>query len=378
MSCSLTDICGGCPLRSLDEAEYRRGKIERFERLVAPLKPCAVGEAVFIGDGTRRRAVLAFRSRKGKLQFGFNRSRSDEITDIEHCPLLTPRLNRVLPDIRRLLEALTAITVSTRVGRKIETRRLSGGDVAVTEAVNGIDLLLDLSQDLSLEHRMTIFEMVSAFPDIIRVSFRSRPEMLPEPVIEKNAPYINIAGYQVFIPAGTFLQPSFEGERALTGLVMKYAEGCRGKIADLFCGVGTFSYPLSRLPGVKITAVDSSPALLEGFRRSLNKNQISDIEIVEKNLFKYPLDTRELSAFELVVFDPPRAGALAQVKNLAALPVAARPARLIAVSCNPESFVRDARILREAGYILREVTLVDQFTYSEHSEVVALFTNPEN
>ena len=264
------------------------------------------------------------------------------------------------------------------MGRKIETRRLSGGDVAVTEAVNGIDLLLDLSQDLSLEHRMTIFEMVSAFSDIIRVSFRSRPEMLPEPVIEKTAPYIDIAGYQVFIPAGTFLQPSFEGERALTGLVMKYAEGCRGKIADLFCGVGTFSYPLSRLPGAKITAVDSSPALLEGFRRSLNKNQISDIEIVEKNLFKYPLDTRELSAFELVVFDPPRAGALAQVKNLAALPIAARPARLIAVSCNPESFVRDARILREVGYILREVTLVDQFTYSEHSEVVALFTNPEN
>lgn len=378
MSCPLAGICGGCPLRSLNETEYRRDKQERFEQLLASLQPVAFGSPVFIGDGTRRRAVLTFRSRKGKLQFGFNRSRSDEIIDLAVCPLLTPRLNKVLPDIRRLLEALTAITVSTRVGRKIENRRLSGGDVAVTEAVNGIDLLLDLSQDLSLDHRMTIFEMVSAFPDIIRVSFRSRPGMLPEPVIEKTAPYINIAGYQVFIPAGTFLQPSFEGERALTGLVMKYAEGCCGKIADLFCGVGTFSYPLSRLPGVKITAVDSSPALLEGFRRSLNKNQISNIEIVEKNLFKYPLDARELSEFNLVVFDPPRAGALAQVQNLAALPAAVRPTRLIAVSCNPETFVRDAGILQKGGYILHEVTLVDQFTYSEHSEVVALFTNPEN
>ena len=376
--CLLADKCGGCPLRSLEESEYCRRKRDRFDLLIAPLNPCAVNEPVFIGDGTRRRAVLAFCRRKEKVQLGFNRRRSDEIIDIENCPLLTPRLNKALPDIRRLLESLTAITVSSRVGRKIETRRLTGGDIAITEAANGIDILLDLSQELILEHRMAIFELVSDLPDIIRVSFRSRPEMLPEPVVEKAAPYIDIAGYSVYIPAGAFLQPSVAGEQTLTGLVMKYAESCHGRIADLFCGAGTFSYPLSRLSGAKITAVDSSPALLDGFRRSVNKNRIPNIEIIEKNLFKYPLDARELSAFDIIVFDPPRAGALAQVQNLAAQPAGNRPARLIAVSCNPETFVRDARILQKSGYILREVTLVDQFTYSDHSEVVALFTNGEN
>ena len=143
---------------------------------------------------------------------------------------------------------------------------------------------------------------------------------------------------------------------------------------DLFCGVGTFSYPLSALPGTRIFAADSSVALLDGFRRSINKNMIANVEIVVKNLFKYPLDTSELKGFAAVVFDPPRAGAEAQAAQLAALPEADRPAKIIAVSCNPHSFVRDANILLSGGYKLAEVTIVDQFVYSNHSELVALFT----
>ena len=170
------------------------------------------------------------------------------------------------------------------------------------------------------------------------------------------------------------MQPSLESETALLALVLKYLGATRGKIADLFCGVGTFSYPLSALPDTKILAVDSSVSLLNGFRRSVNKNMIPNIEIIAKNLFKYPLDTAELKGLKAVVFDPPRAGAEAQVKQLAALPESGRPEKIIAVSCNPHSFVRDANILLSGGYQLQEVTIVDQFVYSNHSELVALFT----
>ena len=157
---------------------------------------------------------------------------------------------------------------------------------------------------------------------------------------------------------------------------MRYAGESGGKIADLFCGVGTFSYPLSKNIKNKIVAADSSRSLLEGFRQSVNKNMIPNIEIVEKNLFKYPLDEKELNGFDLVVFDPPRAGAEAQAKKIAAMGTSA-PQKVIAVSCNPHSFVKDANILIGAGFKLEEITLVDQFAYSNHSELVALFTKKD-
>ena len=91
-------------------------------------------------------------------------------------------------------------------------------------------------------------------------------------------------------------------------------------------------------------------------------------------MFKYPLAGKELSGFDVLVFDPPRAGAAAQMEAVAALPPADRPQKIIAVSCNPHSFVKDAGILLACGYELRETTLVDQFAYSNHSELVALFT----
>ena len=138
--------------------------------------------------------------------------------------------------------------------------------------------------------------------------------------------------------------------------------------------MGTFSYVLAADPANKITAVDSSVSLLEGFRESVNRNQIPNIQILTRNLFKYPLDGKELAGFDVVVFDPPRAGASAQATQMAALPFSAKPSKIIAVSCNPHSFVTDANILIGGGYRLEEITLVDQFIYSNHSELVALFT----
>lgn len=377
MTCALTDICGGCLRRGLGAEAYQRLKCENFEKLVTPLKPQNIGAPIFIGDSTRRRATFAFQAAKGKFCFGFNRHHSKELVDISTCPLLSPRLNNALPDIRALVADFAAVTQTIRKGKKLETTRFQSGDVSVTEAFNGIDVLFELPSAPSLEHRMLIFEKLQSMPEIIRLSFHTPSMAVPEPIVEKTPPYIDISGYQIFIPAGTFLQPSVAGQEALINLVMAHAQGAGGPIADLFCGVGTFSYPLSRLPGAKIVAIDSSPALLEGFRRSVNKNQITNINVFEKNLFKYPLDAQELKDFGLVVFDPPRAGALAQVQNLAALPQSSRPKKIIAVSCNPETFVRDAKILQTGGYLLQQVTLVDQFIYSDHSEVVALFTNPQ-
>lgn len=379
MNCIVAENCGGCIYRSLSQEAYRQLKTENFKKILAPLgNAFFVSEPVFVDDATRRRAALAFRYAQRKLTLGFNESRSDKLVDLEACPLLTPRLNAVLPDVRRLIAAVCAIPYVIKKGKKSVSQNILSGDVWLCEAQNGIDIVLEYDAPLELSHRMELFEQVQAMPGIIRLSHRRRNTDTAEPVIEKAKPFIKIGGYDVYIPAGTFLQPSREGQQALTGLVEKYLGNTEGRIADLFCGVGTFSYVLAANIKNKITAVDSSPELLGGFRESVNANRIPNIEIKAKNLFKYPLDASELKNFDAVVLDPPRAGAAAQVRQLAALADDARPEKIIMVSCNPHTFVNDAKCLMNGGYEFRETTMVDQFVYSNHSELVALFTKKQS
>ena len=379
MSCPWQDFCGGCTFRSYTETEYREHKQRELQRILSklPVVGLKFGTPVFVGDGARRRATFAFSKHKGQVILGFNRHHSSELINVENCPLLTPEINAILPELRKLISDLCDLpfpSVKKHKRRKSPAERIERGDVAVCAADNGLDVVLEFDAEPELEQRMAVFEWGQCHDSVIRISHRRQAFAPAEPLLEKNKPQITIGGKSVYIPAGTFLQASAAGERALTGLVLQYLGETRGKIADLFCGVGTFSYPLANLKGNQILAVDSSRELLEGFRRSVNRNMLTNIEIQERNLFKYPLEGKELLGYAALVFDPPRAGAAAQMKAVADLPPEVRPQKIIAVSCNPHSFVKDAEVPLGCGYELKEVTLVDQFSYSNHSELVALFT----
>ena len=371
--CAFYPQCGGCLLRNLNEEAYQKEKYASFQRIMSQIKQEKIqyGKPVFIKDHTRRRAALTFSFIKKKLSLGFNASHSHDIVDISECSLLTDKLNRNIPAVRRLIESLCEEPYTLKKGKKSIRQGITGGDILICEADNGIDIILELPFTPELAHRMIISEVVCAYPDIIRVSWRQKTGQTAETIIEKTQPFINNSSVQVFIPAGTFLQASTEGEKTLISLVKKYIGERSGKVADLFCGVGTFSYPLSQDKKNQILAIDSSVELLEGFRHSVNRNQIPNIKIEAKNLFKYPLDEQELQKIDIVVFDPPRAGASAQVAKIASCPRA--PEVVVAVSCNPQTFINDANTLIAGGYTLQEITMVDQFIYSSHTELVALF-----
>lgn len=374
MNCPYIEICGGCPLRNLTETEYQQTKKVWFNKILAALNQPEIAQdkPVFIADGSRRRAELTFEYSHKKLSLGFNAAQSHKIADIEYCLALTENLNNLLLQVRRFLEDLCQINITKKIKNKIIATNINQGEIWLTEADNGIDILLEINTSLNLEQRMLISEWAAENPQVIRLSVRVNNGK-PETIIEKIKPYINIAEYQVYIAAGTFLQPSKAGEQALINLVLQYAGKTTGKIADLFCGIGTFSYPLAANMQNKITAVDSSAELLTGFKQTVNANMIPNIEILQKNLFKYPLDADDLKQFALVVFDPPRAGAAAQVKQFAQMSDVDKPQKIIAVSCNPHTFINDANTLLSGGYALEKITMVDQFVYSKHCELVALF-----
>ena len=376
MECKFSSICGGCCFRELSLIDYQQTKVNQVRNVLKQLKSDSFNfeEPVFISDGCRRRASFAFARRKGKIIMGFNATQSNEIVDIDLCPMLTSKINKNIDFIKRILEQITRVDVCMKdKKKKNKIYRIEKGDVWITEADNGLDVVLEFDLEPNLEIRQIIFEMMVTQDDIIRISHRKNVNQRPETIMEKIKPYLRIADREVYIPAGTFLQPSKAGEQVLIALVNKYLGNVSGNIADLFCGVGTFSYALAQRPESQVTAVDSSAELLSGFQESLNKQMISNIKIENRNLFKYPLSGKELHGYNAILFDPPRAGAKEQVSAIATLSNGYKPPVVVSVSCNPHSFVRDANILIDGGYEIKSVTMVDQFVYSAHSELTALF-----
>jgi 23S rRNA (uracil1939-C5)-methyltransferase len=156
----------------------------------------------------------------------------------------------------------------------------------------------------------------------------------------------------------------------MADMVVSHLAGAQ-KVADLFCGFGTFALALARHAAVR--AVENNPAALEGLSAGLRRGSgLKHVETERRDLFTFPLSPAELNGFDGVVFDPPRAGAKAQAEALAASTVP----RIAAISCNPASFARDARILLDGGYRLTRVVPVDQFVFSAETEVVGLFERP--
>ena len=193
--------------------------------------------------------------------------------------------------------------------------------------------------------------------------FRSRHGEL---IVQRAAPTVTIGRATVTLPPGAFLQATAAGEAALARLVLAHVGDARS-VADLFCGVGPFALRLAER--AKVTAADVDEAAVAALRAGARAPRLKPVTPTRRDLFRRPLLAHELAGLDAVVFDPPRQGAEAQARALAA---AAVPL-VVAVSCNAATFARDAKILLAGGFRLAAVTPVDQFRYSAHVEIVARF-----
>lgn len=345
--CKYYTRCGGCKLQHINMMTYLKFKrkvlIKLFEQKGLNTH---LNEIVTIPIGTRRRVEFSSICAGNSHWFGFNGLKSKEVVSIKECSLLAPKINLIIPALRDRFSSFN-------------------GDIFVTLADNGIDILLTGKEypDFEIISNLTDF-CISA--NVLRVSWRPSKEMSPETVVCLSNPIIKIADTVLELPSGCFLQPSVEGEKFLTETVLHYVSDSK-HIADLFAGIGTFTLPVSKKgAGVKVSAFDIfSPAI-----SALASVKSRGIKTFVRDLFNLPLNEKELNEFDAVIIDPPRAGAEKQVLNISLSNVE----KIVYVSCNPATFVRDAKILTEKGeYQLKEVTPVDQFTYSPHTELVAFF-----
>ncbi len=343
--------CGGCALQHLDGTSYLAWKRERVVLALARrgLEQTAIGPTVATPAASRRRVRLAARRLKQGVVLGFNARRSQRIIDIRSCPVLRPAILALLPALRRLMEALL------EAGETV--------DLQVTETEGGLDLWIVAGREPGLAAR----EALAAFAETWDLARLSWGERMPEAIIQRRPASIAFGPANVAPSPTAFLQASAEGETAIREVVQA-ALGGVARIADLFAGAGTLALPLAA--GGRVHAVDQDEAALAALTAAAADTPgLQAITTERRDLFRRPLGSGELDRFDAVVLDPPRAGARAQSEAIANSGVAI----VAAVSCNPATFARDARILVDGGYRLVETTPIDQFLWSSHVELVGIF-----
>jgi len=339
-------VCGGCQTQHWDFARYRGWKRSLVvESLRQAGLDAPVGELIDAhGEGRRRAVFHARSSAHNVLEVGFAAYRAHHIVSIDRCPVLAPALAPAIPAAWALAEAL-------------------GGDkpldIQATATEGGLDI--DLRGSGPLKTRQ--IAMLARLAEMHRLARLTRHGEL---IAQRAAPIVRMGKASVLLPPGAFLQATAEGEAVLAQLVTEHA-GKAKAVADLFCGVGPFALRLAER--ARVVAADADAAAIAALREAAKAPGLKPVEAEKRDLFRRPLAPDELKSFAAVVFDPPRQGAEAQARQLAASNVPL----VIAVSCNAATFARDARILVEGGYRLIAVTPVDQFRYSAHVEIVARF-----
>ncbi len=343
--------CGGCQLQHASDAfvaDWKLGVVR--QALAAQGLEAEFRSIVTSAPKTRRRASLSVKRTKKGAMAGFHARGSDVIIQIPDCQLLNPGLMAAIP----VAEKLATIGGS----RKGEL------SVLVTLSEVGLDIAVSGGKELDEPLRLALSAETETHK-LARLAWDG------EVIGQREPPVQRFGKALVAPPPGAFMQATPDGEAALLAAV-KEIVGDAAQVADLFAGCGTFALPLAER--AEVHAVEGEAAMIAaldlGWRRAEGLKKVTH---EARDLFRRPLMPDELRKFDAVVIDPPRAGAEAQVRELAGSEVS----KIAFVSCNPVTFARDARILTEAGFKLHWVQVVDQFRWSAHVELVAYFTGKQ-
>jgi 23S rRNA (uracil1939-C5)-methyltransferase len=335
--------CGGCQLQHADDEAYRGYLVSRVETALAQHElETEIRSPHLSPPNSRRRATLrALKVGQGAV-LGFNAVKSHRIVDMCECHILRPELFALVAPLRQLLGGL------------LQPKRIA--EVQLTLIDQGIDVLL---KNVAVEDLATI-EQVTSFAGAHRLArFGIDRGLGAETLYEPEPATVTLSGVPVGFPTGGFLQATQDGEAALVDCVRDVVGGATN-IADLFAGLGTFALATEAAYAAEASR-DAATAL---------KNAAPAVTVEHRDLYRRPLDGKELARFDAAILDPPRAGAAEQVAALAGSSVG----RIAYVSCNPATFARDAKTLAGGGYLLDWVRPVGQFRWSTHVELAACFS----
>jgi 23S rRNA (uracil1939-C5)-methyltransferase len=356
--CPHFGVCGGCALQHLTLDAYRNWKRALLVDALARngVVDGDVADLATVRTSTRRRGTFFAAKNGGAIRAGFHERGSHHVAAIDQCVVLAPELVALVAALPPLMTDLLG------EGERAE--------IIANLLDTGVDALMRLPRlpDLAARERLARFARAAdlARLSVARAGSRDRTSKA-EPLVARRPALASFGGVKVPVPPGAFLQASADAE-ALMIAEVRAGIGAAKRVADLFAGAGTFAFAL--IDRARVHAVEGDSDLAGAVRAGAAKAaKGARVSIEVRDLFRRPLLGRELDGFDAVVFDPPRAGAKAQAEALAQ----SRVPRVIAVSCNPQTFARDARVLQDGGYRLIRSVPIDQFLWTHHLEVVGTF-----
>jgi len=339
--------CGGCSAQHMSINYYTKWKIGIIEKAMKTrgLKT-TVKDLIDAHGAGRRRVTFHGNKNKTGISAGFMGAKTNDILNIENCPVLSPNLE-------------TAINVSKDIIRMMPISNKSL-DVLLTQTSTGIDCNIDGIQNSGQQFFSEISEITYKY-DLARVTVER------ETIIETRSPIICAGDSKIVLPPKSFLQPTKSGEEILIELVLRNTEGAK-HVLDLYCGIGPFTLAIAKQTSV--FSFDNDAMAINALTKAANNTLgLKPIKAEKRNLKVNPLLPYELDMFDIIVLDPPRQGAFEQIKQI----LLSKVNNIIYVSCNPISFARDASILVEGGFNLEPINPIDQFKFTSHVELLALF-----
>ncbi|AIL12383.1 hypothetical protein IM40_00775 [Candidatus Paracaedimonas acanthamoebae] len=349
--CPYYEACGGCVLQHMSPVAYTEYKMRRLSQALERygLREVSMDPIVVLGPHLRRRAIFHALRTATETLIGYYQLGSHHLVDIAHCLLLRFDINDLIIPLKQLL------------GQILKPKEKA--DILLTSTKTGIDFLLKIKGNKAID--LSDIEGLKTFAydnNLARLSFANDQEEWP--IITLKSPQIEFDSCGVEASADGFLQTSTGADQILSSLVVKELPATHKRIADLFCGRGTFSIPLSKVG--RVDAYEMDGKALKALTQAAKLHNLS-LQTYTRNLFSDPLTPDQLEPYQTVVLNPPRQGAAAQSKILAQSKVS----HIVMVSCNPDSFARDAALLQKGGYHLKKLSPLDQFLWSPHVEIVA-------
>jgi 23S rRNA (uracil1939-C5)-methyltransferase len=350
--CPHFGACGGCALQHWAHEPYLAWKVEQVRQLLGRerietefLTPFAAPPSA------RRRLALHARRRDGPTVLGFKSRRSWDVVEIAECPIADPRLIAALPALARFA------TPMFQHPKSAPTLHVTWTETGLDVDVTGVEAR---SGGLDVGARVRLAEAAAA-GDFARAT------MTGEMLYMARRPMVRFGAARVGLPAGGFLQAVAAAEDAMAAFAIDALAGAE-RVADLYCGAGAFTFRLAE--HASVLALDSHAPAVTALRGAIaGAPGLKQIEAQPRDLDRRPLLAMEMKKLDAALFDPPRAGALEQAREIANSSLS----RAVGVSCNPATFARDARVLVDGGFRLTRILPVDQFLWSPHIELVGLF-----
>ncbi|MEM6306701.1 MAG: class I SAM-dependent RNA methyltransferase [Pseudomonadota bacterium] len=345
--CPAYNRCGGCALHHVagDYVTDWKARVVR-DTLTTQGVPAPLRHVHTSPRNSRRRAKLTGKRTKSGAVVGFHGPRSDVVHDITGCLTLAPAIMGLIPHLQDF--------TTQYASRK--------GTLAfwVLDTQTGLDVAIESLPD----DKPPTFADMAQWAQSAGIARLSQGD---DVVVTFTPPQLTFGSTSVTPPPMGVSQATVPAEQFMQTAVADAVLGARS-VVDLFSGCGTFGLSLAQ--GMAVHAVEGAPDLLAAVDAAVRYGcGLKPVTHEHRDLFRNPLLATELAGFDAVVIDPPRAGAAAQVAEIAQSPVP----RVAMVSCNPITFARDAQVLVSGGYDVTWVDVVDQFRWSPHIEIVAQF-----